>query len=231
MSFVDDLIKAYEAGEAPKNMVGQTESGKPVLASGAENYAADFHADDHRDAAKIHKDKAAKYQSKQRKFMLGKQKGFNHKLLAVFSAQQAKHKENSDWHDEQAESDDDVEKGFTQALLDLFKGGPGSGRRGHKTLKEDPNRLNYPGIEAYRLPGKEEPKEEGEQTLPLHALPKFLPDHSNGNKYRKMHHMLGDKMQGNFTYDIKTDQIKVISPEGHKILEEALKNRAQPKPL
>jgi len=208
-------------------VLGNTESGKEVLSSDAEGYSKDFNADDHREAAKIHKDHQAKTQIKQRSFMNGKAKGFNHRLLSVFSDKEAKHSKHAKFHEEQAEvvveeakkqqaakiaaeaQAQEVKKSFLQKLetLDLEKGGKGSGKKGHRT-----ERIPYPGEEAHKLK-QEEVKDRPKKTLQAHELP---PDHYTMpglTKYKKLLKLMGEDIQGHFTYDPKSDKILAISSQ------------------
>ena len=105
MSFSDKL----------KGQIGSTESGKPVLADGAESYSKDYTSEDHREAAEIHKKKAAEAQVSQRNAMLGR-KTFDHRMLAALSAKQADHQDNAEYHQEQAEEVQKSKKTFKQKL-------------------------------------------------------------------------------------------------------------------
>ena len=246
LSFQEKLIKAF-GGEAPKGQIGSTESGKPILSSGAENYSQDFDADDHREAAKVHSDKNEHYQQKQRSFMAGKQKSFNHRLLAVFSSQQAKHSENAKYHQEQAEEvakqaenketqkqikeaeQAEVKKSFAERCSEAFlqKGGPGSGQKGHKTLEQQKtdnevsshaNRRPYPGEDTTNKPAAEGAKPDFPH---VKDLPVHVPGTNDNSKtFTQMWHRGGpENLKGHVSYNAKNDELKPITDHGKKMIQ------------
>lgn len=118
-----------------------------------------------------------------------------------------------------------IEKCFRSLGYFFKKGGPGSGQKGHHTDKP------YPGVDAHNMPAIQPPTP-GLKTLQLHELPISHYTTPNLDKYRKLLHLLGEKANGKFTYDIKTDSIMALDDSAKGMVQDAIKAKQNktPKP-
>lgn len=230
-----ELIEKAFVEQQPKAVIGQTESGKDVLGNNKEEYSQDFNSQDHEDAAKLHEDKAAQYQMKQRQFMLSKPKGFNHKLLSIFNNLQARHQDNADWHKDQIENAEGEKKDsdslITKALKIMYgyayklqKGGEGSGKQGHHT-----DRKPYPGVDQHKAPKGDKPAAKTYIPAGGDFIPRYY-DSPGLKSYKTLLSLFkkeGLDYSGHISFNPQTQEIVALTDKGKKAFE-ALQDKYVP---
>ncbi len=120
--------------------------------------------------------------------------------------------------------------GYFYPAESLEKGGPGSGKKGHKTPKKFEPRMPYPGEEAHKNPEpKQKYKQPSEQELDEHKKKMEMEPHYSDSpalaNYKKLmnHPKLGAIVEGRIEYDKKKDQIIVTDPSLKDFIEAAKK--------
>lgn len=111
---IDPRYGYFYKADMPDKL-GNTQSGKPVLAVGQESYAQGFDEQDHLDAKKIHEEKAAQSEKRARGGMMTPGGKFNHRMIAQAQDQAAKHRDIAEWHEQQAPGEDSEAKDIKAA--------------------------------------------------------------------------------------------------------------------